>query len=244
MSTFMMVKHMFKADKAASAATWFGEMGKRMGEKHPSMTGADDGSHVEKGVWNHIFAPTVGAQAGGDIYCLWEFQNSKFASDDAMQEFLDSDMGPGFGLDVMNNCMYKLQGNPLSSGLGKFTDAGASDAKAAMGHGPANGSTWYFCEHHHKTAKTADEWWKGMDMSKMPEQHKAWNADGFANPSFAATGGAGKMICLWECKEGKTVSDLQKLLDGPTVGNGKLLNTPMKIDLGIIGNNLPCTSAF
>lgn len=97
-------------------------------------------------------------------------------------------------------------------------------------------------EHHHKTKKLSEEWWTGMPkmMETMPALQAKHKAMGLANPLFAATGGQGKMFCLWECKEGVSVDELQKEIDTllPT------LNTPMPINIAAGGGKLPVMSAF
>merc|ERR1719181_936735 len=107
---------------------------------------------------------------GGDIYCLWEFKNGQFADAEAMQQMLDGDMGPGFGMDLMNNNMYPLMGNPLTHGKSKFTDAGADDSVGpANSYGKPTGSSFFIVEHHHKHKASSESWWGALDMAGLPE---------------------------------------------------------------------------
>lgn len=242
-STFYLVKHIFKADKKASAAAWTAEMGKRMGEKHGSVMGGD--FHIEKGVWNHFMLPT-GPMEGEDIYCLWEAKAGM--ADEAMQEFLDSNDGPDFGINCMNNCMYKLMQAPFMNGQSpKFTDAGPNaEVGGANSCGPCGSQKFYIVEHHLKTKKHSDEWWGGMPkvMEGMAEMQARHKAAGFANAAFCATGGQGKIFCVWEVAEGKTVKDLQEVLDGPDVGRGALLNSPYLVNLAPGQNMCPVKSGL
>jgi len=243
-STFYIVRHTFKGDAKKSAESWRNEMGKRMGEGHHSAVGGQ--KWIDMGVWNHAMCATDGLE-GSHIYCLWESKAGM--SDEDMQKFLDSDDGPGFGIDKMNNNMYKLMQAPFMNGQGaKFTDAGPAgdEVKGTNQYDGAGKSTFYMVEHHHKTKKMSDEWWAGMPkmMETLPALQEKHKGMGLANPLFCATGGQGKMFCMWECKEGVSVEELQKVLDGPDVGNGKLLNTPYMINIQAGGGKLPVKSAF
>lgn len=199
--------------------------------------------HIQKGVWNHFMLPT-GPMEGEDIYCLWEAKADM--SDEAMQEFLDSNDGPGFGINCMNNCMYKLMQSPFMNGQSpKFTDAGpVAEVGGANSCGACGSQKFYIVEHHFKTAKKSEEWWAGLPakMEKMGETAAKHKAMGFANNAFCATGGQGKMFCVWEVAEGKTVKELQEILDGDDVGRGCALNSPYLVNLAPGNNMCPCNS--
>ena len=94
--------------------------------------------------------------------------------------------------------------------------------------------------------KNSDEWWAGLpkimeNYGEVVERHRK---AGFHNAAFCATGGQGKMFCVWEVAEGKTVKDLQEVLDGPDIGRGNLLNSPYLVNLAPAQNMCPCKSGL
>jgi len=189
------VEHHATSD--ASAKNWWGEIAAKKPEEMEAMTQKAN----EAGFFNHLFVPTT---VSTKVFCLWEIEAGKNVKD--LQNLLNAEISLDAFIDVPLE--VNAQANPallpqLKAMNGK-NEVVSSDSK------------FYMVEHHAKSDASAQKFFQKLASMKDEEwsaQKEKDNATGFNNHLFIPTINSCKIFCLWEISAGKSIKDLQDLLN-------------------------------
>jgi uncharacterized protein YaiE (UPF0345 family) len=199
---FFIIEHTFKEGKAEE---WWGNTAKMMGD-HAAMAAMMTAQH-QAGFHNHSFLP--GPDSAGAVHCVWEGCAGKSVAD--MQAFIDQQFG-----EHMVNTVH----GPVDASMANLGYAPYFGNNPAAAPSPIKGSTFAMIQHVIKPGQSEAHWANMSKLMSDPSAMEGMNAKhkalGFVNHSFFPIKGKTEglfALCIWECKEGVSVADLQEMID-------------------------------